>query len=329
MYFILSRSQTDLPFHTKIDELWLSTSHQPRSYGYRLGDHGGNYINFNEYGIEFSFHKDFKLYKNDDILLTNIKIEGIEVPSDTIYFDYNDKTPIQYVSVSLPEMQYQNVLTNVHDILLENLNACHNLGSTKIAYTAGLDSSTLAYIAEYHRHSFQCIIDNTYKGKFKNLPFKDILYEIRQPRPNDDIDYGGYVRDSFYQHDKLITGFYGDLTVTHNGDMYNQSKDLYQTTLPLYDPKEPNNYIKFNKKEDIINAIYYVNTHTYFRHWFPNFQILDPYRDPRLFEVICRLEVKDLIEQIGTGKIQKDIVGSLNQEWVHNLCDTKNNYDKF
>jgi hypothetical protein len=111
--------------------------------------------------------------------------------------------------------------------------------------------------------------------------------------------------------------------------MYNQAKRLYETQLPLYDPKEPNDYIPFNSKEDIINAIYYTNTHTYFRHWFPDFQILDPYRDPRLFEIICRLDTTDLIEQIGTGKIQKNIIGSFNKEWVNNLCDTKNNYDKF
>jgi hypothetical protein len=111
--------------------------------------------------------------------------------------------------------------------------------------------------------------------------------------------------------------------------MYNQAKGLYETQLPLYDPKGPNDFIPFNSKEDIINAIYYINTHTYFRHWFPDFQILDPYRDPRLFEIICRLNLKDLVEQIGTGKIQKNIVGSLNKEWVNNLCDTKNNYDKF
>ena len=176
---------------------------------------------------------------------------------------------------------------------------------------------------------FECIIDKTYEGRFKNLPFKHITYETRQPRPNDDVDYGEYVRDSFYQHNNLITGFYGDLTVTHNGDMYNQARGLYKTDIQLYDPKEPKDYIPFNTREDIINAIYHVNTHTYFRHWFPDFQILDPYRDPRLFEIISRLSLTDLIEQVGTGKIQKDIVGSFNKEWVNNLCDTKNNYDKF
>lgn len=328
MYFTLSYAKSHLPFHTKINDLWLSTSHEPRSYGYKLGECGGNYVNFTETGIEFSFHKDFKLYKSDSILLTNI-VTGEELPGDILYFDYVDRTPIQYAPIIADELWYPSILARVYEILLENLKTCHKLGANKIAYTAGLDSSTLAYITQYHDRMFECIIDNTYEGRFKNLPFKHITYEKRQRRPNDDIDYGEYVRDSFYQHDKLITGFYGDLTVTHNGDMYNQAKGLYETTMPLYDPKEPNDYIPFNNKIDILNAIYYTNTHTYFRHWFPNFQILDPYRDPRLFEVISRLKLKDLIEQIGTGKIQKNIIGSLNKDWVNNLCDTKNNYDKF
>jgi hypothetical protein len=329
MYFTLSRNRSDLPFHTQIDDLWLSTSHEARSYGYKLGDCGGNYVNFIDTGIEFSFHKDFKLYKNDEILLTNLKIDGDEVPSDTLHFNYIDRKLVQYMLNTGLEIGYTSVLTRVYEILLENLRACHALGANKIAYTAGLDSGTLAYITQYHQRMFECVIDKTYEGRFKNLPFKYITYETRQQKPNDNVDYGEYVRDSFYQHDKLITGFYGDLTVVHNGDMYNQAKGLYDTSLPLYDLKEPNDYIPFNSKEDIINAIYYTNTHTYFRHWFPNFQILDPYRDPRLFEMIGRLDLKDLIEQIGTGKIQKNIIGSLNNEWVNNLCNTKNNYDKF
>jgi len=238
MYFTLTRTKSDLSYHTKIDDLWLSTSHEPKSYGYKLGQCGGNYVNFTDTGIELSFHKDFKLYKNDDILLTNLKIEGVEVPSDTLYFDYVDRIPVQYVPVLADELGYTTILTRVYEILLENLKACHKLGATKIAYTAGLDSSTLAYITQYHQRLFDCVIDKTYEGRFKNLPFKYIIYEERQARPNDDIDYGEHVRDSFYQHDKLITGFYGDLTVTHNGDMYNQARHLADISTPLYDPKE-------------------------------------------------------------------------------------------
>lgn len=329
MYFTLAHNQTELPFHTKIDDMWLSTSHEPRNYGYKLGEYGGNYVNFTDTKIDFSFHKDFKLYSNDDIVLTNTKIDGIEVPSDTLFFDYTQRQIIRYTPGATYELSYTSVLTQVYEILLENLKSCYKLGANKIAYTAGLDSSTLAYIAQHHQQIFECVIDNEYEGIFKNLPFKHIMYETRQCRPDNDIDYGEYVRDSFYQHNNLITGFYGDLTVTHNGDMYNQSKHLYETTMQVYDPKEPKDYPPLNNKEEIINAIYYINTHTYFRHWFPDFQILDPYRDPRLFEIISKLSLKDLIEQVGTGKIQKDIVGSFDKEWVKNLCDTKNNYDKF
>lgn len=329
MYFILSHVQYDLPFKRQIGNLWLSTTHEHTNYGYKLGECGGNYINFTDQGIEFSFHKDFKLYTNDDIVLTNLHIDGTEVSSDILYFDFAQKNFVKYVPALGDEISYTDAILRVHEILLENINTCYNLGATKIAYTAGLDSSTLAYIAEYHQHTFSCIVDKTYEGRFKNLPFKNIIYEERQARPTDSVDYGEYVRDSFYQHDKLITGFYGDLTVVHNGDMYNQSRLLHVTDKPLYDPKPVNNYATFNTKQDIINAIYYTNTHTYFRHWFSDFQILDPYRDPRLFEIICQLNLVDLVEQIGTGKIQKDIVSSLNKEWLNNLCNTKNNYDKF
>jgi hypothetical protein len=329
MYFILSHVQYDLPFQRQIGNLWLSTTHEDTNYGYKLGESGGNYINFTDQGIEFSFHKDFKLYTNDDIVLTNLRIEGTEVLSDILYFDFAQKNFVKYTPALGDEISYTDAILRVHEILLENINICYNLGATKIAYTAGLDSSTLAYIAEYHQHTFSCIVDKTYEGRFKNLPFKNIIYEERQTRPTDSVDYGECVRDSFYQHDKLITGFYGDLTVVHNGDMYNQSRLLHVTDKPLYDPKPLNNYTTFNTKQDIINAIYYTNIHTYFRHWFPNFQILDPYRDPRLFEIVCQLNLVDLVEQIGTGKIQKDIVSSLNKEWLNNLCNTKNNYDKF
>lgn len=328
MYFTLAHTKSDLSYHTKINDMWLSTSHEPRRYGYKLGSNGGNYVNFTDTGIEFSFHKDFKLYKTNDILLTNLKIEGDEVPSDTIFFNYQSKSIEQYNRQIGPEVAYTSSLSLVYQLLFENIQTCIKEGSSKIVYTAGLDSSTLAFIAEYNQLKFDCLIDRNFEGQFKDLPFKKIIYCARQVKPQG-IDYGEYVRDSFYQHSNAITGFYGDLTVVHNGDMYNQAKGIHETTMQLYDPKEPNDYIPFNGKEDIINAIYYTNTHTYFRHWFPDFQILDPYRDPRLFETTCRLELTDLIEQIGTGKIQRDIIKSLNKEWVKNLCDTKNNYDKF
>ena len=318
----------DLPIHKKIGSNWLSLAYEGEFFGYRNGEYGGNFVHFSGNTVKFSYHKDFVLKSSADYFLTNLDIAGDELASDIIEYDFysNDRKTYSYQNSTITE--YKIILSNIEKILFENI--C-NLDNLKIVYSAGLDSSTVAYMAEHYKLNFTVLVADRFK--FTDLPFRNIK-QCYLGMPEFNIDYGSkYVRDSFYRADdnNAVTGFYGDLTVTHNTDMYYQAKHLLSSPASIipYHKKEPNNYIKFNSREDIISAIKYVNTHTYFRHWFDNFNIIDPYRDPRLFEEIIKLPTDILIEQIATGRIQKDIIQSYNSEWLNNLCPSKNDYTKF
>ena len=113
--------------------------------------------------------------------------------------------------------------------------------------------------------------------------------------------------------------------------MIHQTKHLHASfeSLDLYDKKEPNNFPILNDKDAILNAVLSFNRACYHRQWFNDFQMLDPYRDPRLFETILRLPLNDLVEQFGTAKIQKDIMKMISTEWFDTLCEYKNDYKKF
>ena len=335
MYFVLSKNKTNLPHHKNVNGLWLSTLYDVDMYGYKLGDVGGNYVKFTDDGIKFSLHKDFKLYSSDEVILTNIEMNGTQLPSDIVSFDFLTQSYKQYQFHAVNELPYTNVVNNIYEILLENLKTCIALAHPKIVYTAGLDSSTLAYIAHANNIDFTCLIDSRYKDRFKNLPFTNIQYVEFQRYPEFQITSGPVenIREGFYQpeNNMLITGYYGDNCVVHNTDMFYQSKHLHpkSSDIFLYHVKEPSNYQSYNSKQEMIEGIKYINTQNYFRHWFDNFQILDPYRDPRLPCAIMQLTLYDLIEQVGSAKIQKDIVQSLSSDWLINMCDHKNDYSKF
>lgn len=335
MYFVLSKNKANLPYHKNINGLWLSTLHDVDMYGYQLGDVGGNYVNFTDSSINFSLHKDYKLYSSEDIILTNIEINGSLLPSNIISFDFLTHSCTYYEFSNGSELSYDLVVKNVYDILLENLNACAKISEPKIVYTAGLDSSTLAYMAHANNIDFTCLIDSRYKDRFKNLPFANIEYVEFQRYPEFEISYGPVdnIKEGFYQpeNNMLITGYYGDNSVVHNTDMFYQAKHLHPNPddIFLYHIKEPSNYTKYNSKQEMLEGIKYINSQNYFRHWFDNFQILDPYRDPRLSSAIMQLSLFDLIEQVGSAKIQKDIIASLDSKWLDNLCEHKNDYSKF
>jgi len=300
-------------------------------FGYKLGEHGGNYVEMVGNKIKFSFHKDFKLYKNNSIVLTNLEIDGEELPNDIIEYDLETNEFKRYVP-NIGVLTYDVVISKVTDILLENIKTCAKLSDPKIVYTAGLDSSTLAYIAQHNNIDFTCLVQDKYEKKFK-LPFVKLKYYQLQDLPDFPINLGRMdnIKPGFYQpeNNNLITGYYGDNTILHHKELYHQTKHLCNVEVELYDLTGPAVSHLLNSKDDIVNSVMYINTQNYFRQWFPNFQILDPYRDPRLFEVVLSLPLKELIEQFGSAKIQKDIIHSINNEWLTQICDHKNDYSKF
>lgn len=306
-------------------------SFKPILYGYKLGEHGGNFVEFIDNKIKFSLHKDFKLYRTSEIFLTNITVEGEELPNDIIEYDLETHEYKRYQPI-IGQLSYENVVQKITNILLENIQTCLELSDPKIVYTAGLDSSTLAYLAHYHGIDFTCLIHDKYKDKF-HVPFNNIRYCEFQQNPEFVTVYGPIdnIKPGFYQDENnyLITGYYGDNTILHHKELYHQTKHLCQVDINLYDLTAPSFDTKLNSKEDIINAVIYINTQNYFRQWFDDFQILDPYRDPRLFETVLSLPLKDLIEQFGSAKIQKDIIRSMNNVWLKNICEHKNDYSKF
>ena len=333
MYFSLGHTKNNhLPFHYNINGKWLSTAYDLEKqtlYGYKPA----NYVEFIDSQIKFSYLKDFKLMKNDDIILTNLEIEGEYLPNDIIEYDINSESySIYEIDISV-ELNYNTVKSKVFDILTENILNCVNLYDPKIVYTAGLDSGLIAYIAQQHNIDFTCVMLPKYKDKFKNLPFKRIRYSEMQKGIG--IDYGrtDNIREGLYQHENnnLITGYFGDNTMLHHVDLFYQTEHLHPNSksLSLYDNRQSNNFPKLNNKQDILNAVLNFNRACYHRQWFSNFQMLDPYRDPRLFETILRLPLVDLIEQFGTAKIQKDIMKSISMEWYDNLCKFKNDYTQF
>lgn len=335
MYFSYATKQNnDFPYHYKIRGNWLSTSvdlDTSTLYGYKLGTYGGNFIEFLTNSIKFSFHKDFKLTKNEDFILTNLEVPGKLLDNDTIQY-YYDGTVKHYPYEIKKETTYKNVVENFKNILLENIKTLSS-ENTRIVYTAGLDSGLIAYLAQSNDIKFTAVIQDKYR--FQNLPFESVEYFNTQKMPEFSITYGSTnnVKPGFYQtvNNNLITGYYGDLCGLHHNQMYHQSKHLMTTKkkITLYDKAKPEDYSVFADKEEIIFCIKYLNGQSYFRHWFDNFQILDPYRDPRLFLSLLSLKLNDLIIQLGTGMIQKDIVKGLNPKWLSNLCEYKNDYEKF
>lgn len=332
MYFAITQTPNSiLPNCRKFGDVWLSSMTADNMYGYKLGDHGGNFVEFADDNIKFSFHKDFKLYRNNEVLMTNLPIDGEEVSNDIIQFNINSQE-CHKKQFNYSEISYNDAVKSITDILLDNIKTCVNIADPKIVYTAGLDSSTVVYLAHYNQIDFCCLIHNKYKDRLPN-PFTNVEYVEFQEYPKFNISVGPIenIKPGFYQaeNNNLITGYYGDNALLHHRDLYYQSKHLCDINIELYDLTPPSDYKPFKDKTDIINSVMYINTQNYFRHWFEDFQILDPYRDPRLLEIVLSLPLKDLIEQMGSAKIQKDIIKSMNHSWLNNICDHKNDYTKF
>jgi hypothetical protein len=74
------------------------------------------------------------------------------------------------------------------------------------------------------------------------------------------------------------------------------------------------------------SAIVKLHSQPTFQQWFGDFQILDPYRDPELFLTVISLDTEDLVKQLATGQLQKDLIDRWNPDWLSHICKHKNEY---
>jgi len=356
MYFALAHQPISfLPYCYSVNGLYLSSMFEldnDMCFGYKLNEYGGNYVNFNllhtsGLQIKFSFYKDFELgfSLNRKIILTNLPnlmdkklqscIISIELDKNKIKTkNYNIKTflkPKHTISIT-------QLLLEIEKRLLLNLKLCLDINkNTYIVYSGGLDSSTLALLAQHNNLKFSALVLKDYIKYWPDLPFnKTVIADQLLLTPiidtNIEIDFYKNIKDSFYQeeYNLAINGYYGDLSLLHLSDLFHQCKHLSnKKNIKLYDLTFPTSYNLINSEQQLRMSILKLHLHPSFRHWFKNFQILDPYRDPKLVEMMLQLTLEDLIDQLGTGNLQKELIKKCNLNWLKLICDYKNDYEKF
>jgi hypothetical protein len=354
MYFeITTTSKSALEYSLELpNNQWLHTCWPVTDYsqvGYQLGQHGGNFVNFAidtnfNIAIEFSFYKDFYLTHSpaDGIILSNIN-DNLKKISNTVISAklYNGKLKLIHYELTKVfnnhyPITFDHAVDQFEQRLLENIIQCTRLKTpTKIVYTGGLDSSTSAFVAQHHNVDFIAIVNSAHKKYWKQLPFTQIQYSqdlaaptcLTFPGPTNNI------KSSFYQieFDKSITGFYGDLVMVHNHTWFNQCAHLStnQYRYPVYDKTVVTNATLIF--DEVRSRIAILKNHSlpWFRHWFKNFEILDPYRDPEILKITLSLNFQDLVEQAATGRIQKQLLDKLGVDRSKFICDYKNDYSKF
>jgi hypothetical protein len=356
MYFALAHQPiSGLPYCYSVKGLYLSSMFEINDnifFGYKLNEYGGNYVNFDlshssGLKIEFSFHKDFKLglSLNRKIMLTNLPdlmdeefqscITSIELDNVGISTkSYNVKTFLKpKYTISTTQL-----LSKIKKQITLNLKSCLHINkNTYIVYSGGLDSGTLAMLAQHNNLKFSALLQKSFIKYWPNLPFsKTVLADDLLLTPGTDteivIDYYNNIEPSFYQreYNLAINGYYGDLTLLHLSDLFHQCKHLSKKkNTKLYDLTLAKNYNLINSEQQLRMTILKLHLLPNFRHWFKNFQILDPYRDPMLLEMMLQLGLDDLIDQLGSANLQKKLIKKCNLDWLKLICDYKNDYTKF
>ena len=343
MYFCIAEQElTEFPYRHQLGpHLWINAYYdinQNKFFGYRLGEHGGNFVEF-EFGDEeitvgFSFYKDFNIGIGPGIVLTNIN-KYIETPLSpmTVNFYCHDEMGVNWLhykkikSAVAPETKtWEQVLDSIEEQLLSNLKTCSSLvPKTQIAFSGGLDSSTVAFLALHHQVEFTGVVANHTRSYFKELPF-DVVYNDTQETidyPHGQLDI---VKPAFYNINNLITGYYGDLALLHHGELYAQSSKLVDQTFDCYDTATYLPEHTFDNVNSLRSAIVKLHSQPMFQQWFGDFQILDPYRDPELFLAVISLSTEDLVKQLATGQLQKDLISRWNPDWLSYICKHKNEY---
>lgn len=346
MYFEITKSpKSVLPFSKQISKnIWIHQSHNLIFQGYRLDEHGGNFLEIikTESGLQInlSFYKDFCLWQSTDqgILVTNIQCLELSLPQSTIQVTIHDEkiTTKQYdlttclypLSISCSKT---TVVEQTKRILIENLLQlklrCDDL---YIAYSGGLDSSTLAWIAHQQNIKFTAVIDNRFKSFWPDLPFNCVYIDLIPDSGDCQFEWSGKTVKHFYQIDQCVGGFYGDCTVLHHNDLYHQSSNLTQSdSINSYHPNQTSLLPRFKNTVQLKQGIIKIQSTPHFRHWFDNYEIFDPYRDPRLLATVMQLSLEDLIDQFDQAYIQKIILHNIDVDYHNGVCDYKNDYSKF
>ena len=344
MYFCIAEHElTEFPYRRQLgSHLWINTYYdvvQDTLFGYRLGEHGGNFVEFKfgdkEVNVEFSFYKDFNLGFSEGVILTNINkyIKDTPMSPLTVRFSCHNEFGVNWShykkikSAIAPETKtWEQVLDSIEERLLSNLKTCSSLvPKTQIAFSGGLDSGTLAFLALHHQVEFTGVVANHTRCYFKELPF-DVVYSDTQ----ETIDYPysqlDIVKPAFYNTNNLITGYYGDLALLHHGELYAQSSKLVNQPFDCYDTATYLPEHTFDNVNSLRSAIVKLHSRPMFQQWFGDFQILDPYRDPELFLTVISLDTEDLVKQLATGQLQKDLIDRWNPSWLSYICKHKNEY---
>jgi hypothetical protein len=200
--------------------------------GYKLGDHGGNFIEFIRCDlvgliIKSSFFKDFDFYSdsNSEVLLSNNPhyYKPTLRYRDTLVF-YIDGDNIRTENFSwnsfFQTTDDTNQVLKIKERLIQNINTCHLLDSnkTKIAFTGGLDSGTLAFLVHHYKQfDFDCIVNQCHVEILDNLMFDNVIIESSSVRTGI-LGGDANIKETYYQEylNHTIHGFYGDCTLLHN-----------------------------------------------------------------------------------------------------------------
>jgi hypothetical protein len=348
LYFeITNRAESVLPVTDKIyDGVWLHRQTAQLNYGYCLGQHGGNFINFDiqlpRLDISFGFYKDFVLTQDpgQGILLSNIQPSLTPLPGSVIAAHVSESgikfahRKLDSVFTKKSHLSLQQVAHTVRALLIENLKTIQQQAPLLIAYSGGLDSGTLAWLAHSEGLKFTAVVDPEYNLPVDLLPFDWVYSSLTHGPDLPAHAWSANTVSHFYHEDinQCVGGFYGDLALLHHRDLFGQSQQLTSTCFAHtehYDTAPDSQLTPFQTHNAMLASIVKLHLAPQFRQWFDNFEIFDAYRDPRLFEVVLQLGIDDLLLQFKTAYIQKYLVGQIDQQCWKVLCDYKNDYTKF
>ena len=348
MYFEITNSaESALPISCKIsDNIWLHRQQEHSHQGYCLGNHGGNFVNFDikksSLDVNFGFYKDFILTQDftQGILLSNIRPELTPISSSMIsaHVSNSEIKFKNYDVVSIfKKKSYQSlqqVAITVKNIIVDNLKKIQELGPLTIAYSGGLDSGILALLAHSENLEFTAVVDPVYNLPVKKIPFSWCYSSLTKCNLFTLYSWPAVSAPHFYHQEfnRCVGGFYGDLSMLHHRDLFYQGQYLTTTNFDKwdhYDITPSSCWTPFRDYNSMLAGIIKLHLTPQFRQWFDNFEIFDAYRDPRLFEAVLQLNIDDLLLQFKTAYIQKYLIDNINFQFREFVCDQKNNYSKF
>lgn len=349
MWFSIDRSnqpQTNLEHVIDLGHGWYFRSYLPlvdtvTKWGYDFqSPHSGNAVIVQQQGsrvvLDLSLFKDFDLVHDQrrGIAITNLDVPGADpLPRDTVHCEFHQG------QLDTQKMSWKNLLGSrgsktasevkqkITQILQRNILSRRRYGNDLLAvFTGGLDSGTICAVLDSMDLDVRYIISESHMMYWPDLEPTCIVAKGSYRQEN----YSPY---SFYHRDLsgALTGFFGDTVCLHNATLYAQSRDLISNDLDAEDLYDvcPDNAQSFYHVLQIDKAIQNIVLSTKFVHWYPDFEIIDPYRDPEILQSVCCLDLENLVKQFGSAWIQRDIVREVAPEWLPRLCKKKNDYSQF